>query len=821
MKKKILLILTVICFVLPLSFIFAGCSSHQHVFGEWQLKELASCTTSEIHHRICSCGEEQTREVGEPLPHISSDWIVDQDSTCTASGSKHKECTVCEEELETDIIAKKEHSITEWAEVTPADCENAQVLERHCTTCTTKSETKEGTAALGHTESDWIVDQDSTCTASGSKHKECTVCEEELATDTIAKKEHSMTEWAEVTPADCENAQVLERHCTTCTTKSETKEGTAALGHTESGWIVETAATCSSYGVSYKECTVCHKELERDTQVEKLPHTSSDWIVDQDSTCTASGSKHKECTVCEEELATDIIAKKEHNYEETIIAPTLSSVGYTKHKCSNCTNSYNDTESYLLTFETVISHSLESEGQAAPTLTTTQQIVYKDDLAQNPYKFTNVLENDYYYTKSINVTPYQSFTQTYAIGEEIAITKSTKIQINIRGLKNYNSKGEGTINSPYEIDNVYQLTNLSEVSPVAAYYYVQTSDIDLSGIEWTPIGSNNDVSCFYGYYNGQNYTISNMSINNSKAQIIGLFATISGGSICNLKLVNPSISNPSNFNGSQFIGLLSGYICNEATISNIQITSTSGITVSGTYTNSFEIGGLVASISDSVIECCSVDAPIIVTPYNNEVTIGGLVAQSTNSTITQSVSHGSINYTQVKYKGSTSIAGLIGEVIGGEITNCYSTSEVRFNGLETASDSWEYVAGLVAVIFEDYDYDSLAGVTTYYETNINNNYYYGDIAITNYVEENLTSGMLFGHIYVNDASKDYYYISNNVAVNNNAIAISGTDLSTITNAINNKSMTDAEMIIASRWSHLDSNIWLVESGESPKLKFET
>ncbi len=43
----------------------------------------------------------------------------------------------------------------------------------------------------GHTDSEWIVDKDSTCSAEGSKHIECTVCEEVIKTDAIEKLPHN------------------------------------------------------------------------------------------------------------------------------------------------------------------------------------------------------------------------------------------------------------------------------------------------------------------------------------------------------------------------------------------------------------------------------------------------------------------------------------------------------------------------------------------------------------------------------------------------------------------------------------------------------
>ncbi|MBE7082693.1 MAG: hypothetical protein E7378_03365, partial [Clostridiales bacterium] len=213
MKSKLLPFLLTICCVITSAFFISGCNSHK-------------CEYTTINHDNaghwyeCECGEVQS---GSYSSHFGGVWIIDQDSTCTVTGTQHMECTVCHVTFAEETIPVKQHSMTEWTEKTPATCTQAQVLERHCTTCDTQNETKDGTAALGHTESDWIIDTDSTCTTTGTQHKECTVCHEKLDEETIPVKQHSMTEWTEKTPATCTQAQVLERHCTTCDTQNETK----------------------------------------------------------------------------------------------------------------------------------------------------------------------------------------------------------------------------------------------------------------------------------------------------------------------------------------------------------------------------------------------------------------------------------------------------------------------------------------------------------------------------------------------------------------------------------------------------------------------
>jgi len=312
-----------------------------HTESDWIVDTESTCTSYGINYIECTvCHKELERDTQvAKLPHTESGWIVDKDSTCTATGTKHTECTECETMMSQGIVEMKSHNITEWAEQRPADCENAQVLERHCTTCSTQNQTMLGISALGHTASDWIIDQESTCTATGTKHTECTECETIMSQGIVEMKSHNITEWAEQSPADCENAQVLERHCTTCATQNQTKLGTSALGHTASDWIIETEPTCTSYGINYKECTVCHKELERDTQVAKLSHTASDWIIETEPTCTSYGINYKECIVCHEELERDTqVAKLPHTASDWIIdhESTCTATG-TKHtECTEC-----------------------------------------------------------------------------------------------------------------------------------------------------------------------------------------------------------------------------------------------------------------------------------------------------------------------------------------------------------------------------------------------------------------------------------------------------------------------------------------------------
>ena len=161
--KKIFVITIV---VLMLAFALASCGGneqgtttttttqppvHIHNYAEWEIIQEPTCTEKGEKVRYCSCGEKQN-EVVLALGHTPADMIEENrvEATCTANGS-YDEVVYC------------------------ANC-GAQISR---TTITIN--------ALGHSESDWIVDVEATISQEGSKHTECTVCGEVIKTETIEK----------------------------------------------------------------------------------------------------------------------------------------------------------------------------------------------------------------------------------------------------------------------------------------------------------------------------------------------------------------------------------------------------------------------------------------------------------------------------------------------------------------------------------------------------------------------------------------------------------------------------------------------------------
>ena len=61
------------------------------------------------------------------------------------------------------------------------------------------------------------------------------------------------------------------------------------------------------------------------------------------ATCTAWGIDVRTCTLCGD-ADYKLVSASEHNYKNTVVAPTCNSAGYTEHVCQDCGESYKDNE---------------------------------------------------------------------------------------------------------------------------------------------------------------------------------------------------------------------------------------------------------------------------------------------------------------------------------------------------------------------------------------------------------------------------------------------------------------------------------------------
>ena len=259
--------------------------------------------------------------------------------------------------------------------------------------------------------------------------------------------------------------------------------------------------------------------------------------------------------------------------------------------------------------------------------------------------------------------------------------------------------GTGTAEDPYQIANGAQLAYLaSSVNSGETYEqknFVLTANIDLNGLPLTPIANSfsdallggSDYRVFAGNFDGNGYTISNVSIGSEtaplEADVLGLFGATEG-KISNLNLDTVSIHGVAKIASIGavvgFAGGLVGY--SGGSIENCHVTSlTMDMSApSNVYAAAYWVGGLVGALDGTqLINECSVSGSI--TEKAGKGSIGGLIGELGKAAkITYSRSNVTVNV-KADSRGGADVGGFIGKGNGKTdaetvIRNCYATGNV-------------------------------------------------------------------------------------------------------------------------------------------------
>jgi uncharacterized repeat protein (TIGR02543 family) len=291
----------------------------------------------------------------------------------------------------------------------------------------------------------------------------------------------------------------------------------------------------------------------------------------------------------------------------------------------------------------------------------------------------------------------------------LAITISAKAQVSVwDGSHTTWTNGLGTQASPYLIESAAQLAHLAYIvnNGIGAgggrtvgtnTYYKLMIDIDLNGsqsFQWTPIGYYTSASDYYnfgGNFDGNGHTISNLFIETSTLQRIGLFGYTDGGTISNVGVVGNSSIIQSLINTNAYAGGIVGYAWN-ASIDNCYNTGNVSSSVSSSSNYSYS-GGIVGYSTSTITNCYNtgtVSSSFSSPSYYPYSYSGGIVGYST-STITNCYNTGTVsssssspyNYSSYSYSG-----GIVGNSTS-TITNCYNTGNV------SSSSNYPYSGGIV------------------------------------------------------------------------------------------------------------------------------
>lgn len=213
-----------------------------------------------------------------------------------------------------------------------------------------------------------------------------------------------------------------------------------------------------------------------------------------------------------------------------------------------------------------------------------------------------------------------------------------------------------------------------------------SSDIDMKGDEWIPIG--NTTNTFKGTFKGNNHTIFNFRIYcDNNHPYCGLFGTILyPGSINDLNIDNILIElrNAMFGNTQYYCGSLCGYANFESSsnkITNFINCHTNNCRILMLYRylgGNSNIGGLIGnSPFDTVnIDNCSVKNTIL--DACDYYIICGLISTYSSLTISNSYCNVNINYQQTNSDLDANIFGFTGYA---NVTNCYSINTIKIKNL--------------------------------------------------------------------------------------------------------------------------------------------
>ena len=312
-----------------------------------------------------------------------------------------------------------------------------------------------------------------------------------------------------------------------------------------------------------------------------------------------------------------------------------------------------------------------------------------------------------------NVVPGYTITKLRANGTEertlssgITPEAGKFYNITLNKDKGYTDDGQGnyTVTTAEGLKNIAELVNEEWKLDINI---TLTDDIDLKGIDWTPIGGIDYNHQYTGTFDGGGKTITGLTVTGSD-QYAGLFGYIgTGGKVMNVKLEGVQIESDNEMSN---VGGVAG--CSRGNIENCSVSGSvigrgmnsivggvvgyqnggflTGCSSSATVNAGCTAGG-VAGISDSgaTLTACYATGDVTLESINTGNYAGGVVGINTNSsTLIACYAWGSVSGSG---SGTIYVGGVTGDNLDGTLTACYHA-----NGTVSGTGSGTIYTGGVA-----------------------------------------------------------------------------------------------------------------------------
>jgi len=306
---------------------------HEHSYGEWQQITSPGCETEGFEESVCSCGDRLTRPV-DALGHNYEAIITPP--TCTDKGYTTHSCKRCDSSYIDTYVDAPGHSFTNYISNNDATCTEDGTKTAKCDFCDEVDSIPDEGSAKGHSYGDWSIVTEATCTTPGQEHRVCGRCDAS-ETREIPAKGHSFTDYASDNNATCDADGTKTAKCDNCDATDTVAEPGTALGHSYGDWTIVTVATCTAPGQEHRVCGRC--DTSETKEIPAKGHSITNYISDNNATCDADGTKTAKCDNCD---ATDTIADPGtalgHSYGDwtVVTVATCATPGQERRECDRC-----------------------------------------------------------------------------------------------------------------------------------------------------------------------------------------------------------------------------------------------------------------------------------------------------------------------------------------------------------------------------------------------------------------------------------------------------------------------------------------------------